>query len=59
LEANRLRRFEPLADFVSHDWHFHQFELGEHHCGAIAVQNPAGSDVVIEMRDWREVFVAV
>lgn len=58
LEANRLQRFQPLADFVAGDWHFQQFNLGERHCGALAVQNPSGGAVTIEMRDWREVFVA-
>lgn len=56
LDGNRLLRFRPLADSVSADWHFHQFDLGERHCGALAVQTRAGSDVHIEMRDWRAVF---
>jgi 4'-phosphopantetheinyl transferase len=54
LEVNRLIRFRPLADFVSNDWHFHQFELGDHHCGALAV---AGSAVHVEMRNWAEGFL--
>lgn len=57
LEANRLLRFRPLADFVSPDWHFEQFELSDHHCGAVAVHLPAGSEVRIEMRDWQATFV--
>jgi 4'-phosphopantetheinyl transferase len=57
LDVNRLIRFRPLADFVSHDWHFHQFNLSERHCGALAVQNPAGSEVHIEMRDWQTAFL--
>jgi 4'-phosphopantetheinyl transferase len=58
LEMNRLIGFRPLADFVSADWHFHQFELGERHCGAVAVQNAAGGDVRISFHDWRAVFLA-
>jgi 4'-phosphopantetheinyl transferase len=57
LEVNRLIRFRPLADFVSCDWQFHQFDLGERHCGALAVQNPVGSDVTIEMRNWPTAFI--
>lgn len=57
LDANRLLGFQPLADFVSRDWHFQQFDLGERHCGALAVQN-AGGQLDIEMREWPEVFVA-
>jgi 4'-phosphopantetheinyl transferase len=57
LEVNRLIRFRPLADFVSCDWHFHQFDLGERHCGALAVQNPVGNDVTIEMRNWPTAFI--
>ena len=44
-----------LADFVEADWHFHQFDLGAHHCGAVAVQ---GHGVKIEMRDWAAAFVS-
>jgi 4'-phosphopantetheinyl transferase len=54
LEGNRLLRFRPLADFVSPDWHFHQFELSDHHCGAVAVQ---GGQARIEMRDWLSTFL--
>lgn len=57
LDANRLLGFRPLADFVSRDWHFQQFELGARHCGALAVQNPNGATVHVEMRDWRDAFV--
>lgn len=57
MEVNRLIRFRPLADFVSCDWHFHQFDLGERHCGALAVQNPTTSELTIEMRDWRTAFI--
>jgi 4'-phosphopantetheinyl transferase len=57
LDVDRLVRFRPLADFVSADWHFTQFDLGEHHRGALAVQCPAGNVVTIEMRDWATVFV--
>ena len=57
LDVCRLLKFRPLADFVSPDWHFQQFELGERHCGAVAVQQVNGADVVISMRDWREAFV--
>jgi 4'-phosphopantetheinyl transferase len=58
LEVNRLIRFRPLADFVSCDWQFHQFNLGERHCGALAVQNPAGSELTIELRYWPTAFIA-
>ncbi len=54
LDGNRLLRFRALADFVAADWHFHQFDLGERHCGAVAVQ---GAGVNIEMRDWAAAFV--
>ena len=54
---NRLIAFRPLADFVSNDWHFQQFDLGESHCGALAVQNAAGGQVSITMRDWGPVFL--
>ena len=57
LEVNRLIRFRPLADFVSPDWHFQQFDLSDHHCGAVAVHHPAGGEVQIEMRDWQSAFV--
>ncbi|MBI2807960.1 MAG: 4'-phosphopantetheinyl transferase superfamily protein [Planctomycetes bacterium] len=57
LDVTRLLRFRPLADFVSPDWHFQQFELGERHCGAVAVQNPGGGAINITLRDWREAFV--
>jgi 4'-phosphopantetheinyl transferase len=57
LDVSRLIRFRPLADFVSPDWHFQQFDLSEHHCGALAVQNPAGGAVHVEMRDWQSAFV--
>jgi len=56
LDVDRLIAFRPLADFVSWDWHFHQFTLGERHCGAVAVQNPPGHAVRIEMREWRSEF---
>ena len=58
LESNRLIAFRPLADFVSPDWHFHQFDLGDRHCGALAVQSPAGGAVRVEMRDWCEAFLS-
>ena len=57
LDADRLIRFRPLADFVSPDWHFQQFELGDRHCGALAVQKSAGTDLQIEMRDWQTTFL--
>jgi 4'-phosphopantetheinyl transferase len=57
LDANRLLKFRPLADFVSPAWHFQQFDLGERHCGAVAVQQVDGAEVIITMRDWREAFV--
>jgi len=56
LELNRLIAFKPLADSVTCDWHFHQFDLGEHHCGAVAVQSNGGAAVPIQFRDWCEVF---
>jgi 4'-phosphopantetheinyl transferase len=58
LEMDRLIRFRPLADFVSPDWYFQQFDLGPRHCGAIAVQNPIGREVCIEMREWGSVFLS-
>ena len=58
LDFDRLIGFRPLVDYVSSDWHFHQFDLGDHHRGAVAAHNPAG-DVTITMRDWGEVFVNV
>ena len=57
LEVNRLIRFRPLADFVSCDWQFHQFDLGERHCGALAVQNATGAELTIKMHDWRTAFL--
>jgi 4'-phosphopantetheinyl transferase len=52
LDVDRLVRFRPLADFVSRDWRFFQFDLGDRHRGAIAVESPAASTVTIEMCDW-------
>lgn len=57
LEIDRFVRFRPLADFVSPDWRFTQFELGERHRGALAVHCPARNAVTIAMRDWAAVFV--
>lgn len=57
LEANRLVAFRPLADFVAPDWHFHQFDLGDRHCGALAVQTPADTKVRIAMNEWASVFL--
>jgi 4'-phosphopantetheinyl transferase len=54
LDGCRLRAFRPLADFVACDWHFLQFDLGERHCGALAVR---GAGAIIEMRDWAAAFV--
>jgi 4'-phosphopantetheinyl transferase len=54
MEGCRLRAFRPLAHFVACDWHFHQFDLGERHCGALAVR---GAGATIEMRDWAAAFV--
>jgi 4'-phosphopantetheinyl transferase len=56
LEVNRLLAFKPLADTVSCDWHFRQFDLGEQHCGAVAVQSAGGEAVPMVFRDWSEVF---
>ncbi|MBI3823177.1 MAG: 4'-phosphopantetheinyl transferase superfamily protein [Planctomycetes bacterium] len=58
LDVTRLVRFRPLADFVSCDWHFHQFDLGDRHCGALAVQSPGANKVDVTMRDWRTTFFA-
>ena len=58
LDIDRLVRFRPLDASVSPDWHFTQFELGDRHRGALAVQCPAGGEVMIEMRDWREAFLS-
>lgn len=56
LDVNRFVAFKPLADFVSADWHFHQFNLGDQHCGALAVQKRADEIVRIDFHDWCEVF---
>ena len=58
LDGDRLIRFRPLADFVSPDWHFQQFELGDRHYGALAVQASAEADLKIEMRDWQTTFLS-
>ena|ERR1051325_1218984 len=58
LQCNRLLAFRPLADFVSPEWHFQQFELGERYCGAVAVHNCVGQQVHIEMREWDRVFLS-
>jgi 4'-phosphopantetheinyl transferase len=50
----RLTAFRPQADFVDRDWHFHQFDLGERHCGALAVH---GVGATIEMHDWAAAFL--
>ena len=57
LDVDRLIAFRPLADFVSRDWHFQQFTLGERHRGAVAVARAAGERVRIELRDWVSAFV--
>ena len=54
LDVGRLLAFRPLADFVARNWHFHQFDLGKRHCGALAVQ---GGNVTIQMREWATAFV--
>jgi 4'-phosphopantetheinyl transferase len=54
LDGRRLKAFRALADFVACDWHFHQFDLGERHCGALAVR---GAGAAITMRDWAAAFV--
>lgn len=54
LAGRRLVGFHPLADFVDRAWHFHQFELGQRHIGALAVQ---GEHAVIEMRDWAKAIL--
>jgi 4'-phosphopantetheinyl transferase len=56
LAGDRLLRFRPLADFVAPDWHFQQFKVGDHHCGAVAVQ---GGPARIEQRDWASAFLFV
>jgi 4'-phosphopantetheinyl transferase len=53
LEVSRLLRFQALADFVASDWHFHQFDLGPRHCGAIAVQT---GDAAVTLRSWKNAF---
>ena len=53
LDRHRLVAFRPLRDFVDCDWHFHQFALGQHHCGALAVQ---GKHVSITLHDWASAF---
>jgi 4'-phosphopantetheinyl transferase len=57
LELDRLVAFKPLADFVSPDWHFQQFNLGEQHCGAIAIQSPGALPASIELREWTSAFL--
>lgn len=54
LEGDRFLRFRPLADDVSPDWHFQQFDLGERHRGAVAVQ---GDHAQVELRDWAAAFM--
>jgi hypothetical protein len=54
MDGSRLTAFRPLADFVERDWHFHQFNLGERHRGALAVR---GAGAAIEMRDWATAFI--
>jgi 4'-phosphopantetheinyl transferase len=54
LDVDRLRHFRALKDFVSDEWHFHQFDLGERHCGALAVE---GERVRVDLRDWASAFV--
>lgn len=53
LDGRRLLRFRPLADFVSPNWHFTQFDLGDRHCGAVAVQ---GNGATVVMHDWQAAF---
>ncbi|MBM3992713.1 MAG: 4'-phosphopantetheinyl transferase superfamily protein [Planctomycetes bacterium] len=55
LDGPRMLAFHPLDASVSPDWRFHQFDLGELHCGAVAVEDGAG--VEIAMKDWRSVFL--
>jgi 4'-phosphopantetheinyl transferase len=54
LAASRLIAFRALMDFVDCDWQFHQFDMGEQHCGAVAVQ---GGGSRITLQDWADVFV--
>jgi len=54
MDGCRMTAFRPLADFVERDWHFHQFDLGDRHCGALAVR---GAGATIQMRDWAAAFV--
>jgi 4'-phosphopantetheinyl transferase len=56
LEIDRLKCFHPLADFVMPDWHFHQFDLGERHRGALAVQASAGDAIQVQFHDWAMTF---
>jgi 4'-phosphopantetheinyl transferase len=56
LDVHRLIAFRALADFVACDWHFHQFDLGPRHCGAIAIQ---GSPARVVMHDWTQHFLDV
>jgi 4'-phosphopantetheinyl transferase len=54
MNGSQLTAFRPLADFVERDWHFHQFDLGDRHRGALAV---CGDGATIEMRDWSATFI--
>lgn len=54
LEQSRLVRFLALADDVACDWHFHQFDLGDRHCGALAVQT---SGAAMQLRAWKDAFL--
>ena len=52
LDVDRLIAFRPLADFVSPDWQFQQFDLTDRHRGAVAVQAQSGEVVRIVMHEW-------
>lgn len=55
LKVSQLIGFRPLSEVVECDWQFHQFDVGERHCGAVAVR---GSGATILLRDWITEFVS-
>lgn len=58
LDVHRLRAFRPLADFVSTDWHFRQFELDDQHPGALAIRGQEADEVCVQFYEWHAHFGA-
>lgn len=57
LDVDRLIAFRGLADFVTTDWHFAQFELSDRHRAAVAVQHAGGPPPAIAVRGWSAAFL--